>query len=471
MGRRFNKKTAQTFSVVHRAHDDAHFYDNEVSEHVLVPLKGGNRNKTSAIDTPVVKLSQKKIFSTSELEKSLNGEEIKKIRANEGLAAQFGIYFDDSKYDYMQHLKPIGDGEGVFIEKNSNNNKSSALSKNKNIEVLFGDQVPSDRKRNVNFDEGENVPTDLKGFQPDMDPRLREVMEALDDEEYLERRKDEEDQEIIGYEDDDEDLFADLLKSGEVEDEDEFYYGSDADQYYDDDDYDEWDLDNYKDEYDAKYDSDNQREVEAHEMLYNEGEAPEGADGKVSFASTNWGLVLKFKSENKKKENDWDSDDEFDEEEEDVLGELPPMGGASTTSTAKKSKSKSKLRKKKGAMSDTSAFSMSSSALFRTEGLTLLDDKYEQLAKKFEDDDDEAEEEYKEFDMALERQDLEGLLDDFLDNYELEKGGRKLVKKNEDRHRIQEAADSVSRGKVAARRKKEKELSGLGNSFNGLTLN
>ena len=37
MPRRFNKKTATTFNVVHRAHDDARFYDDEASEHVLVP--------------------------------------------------------------------------------------------------------------------------------------------------------------------------------------------------------------------------------------------------------------------------------------------------------------------------------------------------------------------------------------------------------------------------------------------------
>ena len=48
------------------------------------------------------------------------------------------------------------------------------------------------------------------------------------------------------------------------------------------------------------------------------------------------------------------------------------------------------MRKKKGAMTDTSSFSMSSSALFRTEGLTLLDDRYEQLNKKFEDDEEKS---------------------------------------------------------------------------------
>ena len=43
----------------------------------------------------------------STLEKEL-GEQMHEIRNNEGEAALYGITFDDSKYDYMQHLKPMG---------------------------------------------------------------------------------------------------------------------------------------------------------------------------------------------------------------------------------------------------------------------------------------------------------------------------------------------------------------------------
>lgn len=424
MGRRFNKKTAQTFSVVHRAHDDALFYDNEALEHVLVPLEGGNQRTRSKI------LSTKKVFNTSQLALALSEHDVKKIRANEGLAAQYGIYFDDSQYDYMQHLRPTGDAEAVVIEAKPAK-ASSGRRERGDIGALFGDQLPSEAKRHVAYDEGQNVPNELAGFNPDMDPRLREVLEALEDEEYLERRKDEDAHDIEGYEDDDDALFADLLGSGEVAPE-EFYYGSDA-EYQDGD---EWDLDNYKDEFDARYGSD-----ASFDEAYNAGEAPEGAEAPVAVR-TGWERDFdKFRAA-KKGANEWDSDDEF--EEDDEVGELPTV--------ATKAKSRGKLRRKKGAMSDTSEFSMSSLANFRTEGLTLLDDKYEQLAKKFEE---EPEEEYQEFDMALERQDLEGMLDDFLENYETEKGGRRLVKKSETRHKIQEAADLVSRGKVAAKRQRE----------------
>lgn len=184
-------------------------------------------------------------------------------------------------------------------------------------------------------------------------------------------------------------------------------------------------MDNYEDEYNKKY----------------ELGVPEDEDGELpDGVNQDWQRdFMKFKKDTKHKANDWDSDDEFEEEEEDEVPDLPSISG-------NKKISKTKMRKKKGAMTDTSSFSMSSSALFRTEGLTLLDDRYEQLNKKFEDDE---EKEHKPFNMEEERHDLEGMLDEFLDNYELESGGRKLVKKDEEKKKLQKAASSVSKGKAA----------------------
>ena len=103
-------------------------------------------------------------------------------------------------------------------------------------------------------------------------------------------------------------------------------------------------------------------------------------------------------------------------------------------------------------MTDTSSFSMSSSALFRTEGLSLLDDRFEKLQLNYDDED---EEEQAEFDMSNQRQDFENMLDDFLDNHELEKGGRRIVKKDAAKTKLQKAADSVSRGKLAKKKNKK----------------
>lgn len=432
MPRKFDKKNAKTFSVVHRSHDDALFYDNDASAHVLVPAPSRKDQKPAPT---------KKVYSTAELAQKLSPEDLKAVRNNEGLAAQYGVYFDDSKYDYMQHLRPIGETQDAVFIAASNEEEAP---KKKDITELFKDQLPLANTNTADHDL-ESIPAEFRGFNPDLDPRLREMLEALEDEAYIDENEPGEG---------DDDIFAQLLQSGELEDEDDFYYGSDADH---NDDYDEWDLDNYKEEY-QKYDSDQ-------EKLYNEGEEPEDAVAPP-VASTGWEQDFKqFKKESKNNQNDWDSDDEFDEEEGDVLPDLPSFD--------QKKILKTKLRKKKGAMTDTSSFSMSSSAVFRTEGLTLLDDRYEQLAKKFEEDEDTNV--YDDFSMENERSDLEGMLDDFLDNYELESGGRRIVKKDAEKKRLQEAADSVSRGKLAARRKNEKEAKSdpfgkLGGSFGNLKI-
>lgn len=396
--KKFDKKTAQKYNVVHRSHEDSLFFDNDASAHVLVAQPKTGRELQE----------ERKIYSAAELEKQLTKEELAAIRGNEGLAAQYGIFFDDSNYDYMQHLKPMGNTDSVFIA------KEEKPEPKKNIEALFKEALPSETQRTVTHDTFENIPLELQGFQPEMDSRLREVLEALEDEAYIDEEAEEGD------------IFADLLGSGQVEE----------DEFYDDEEYDEWDLDNYDDEFEG-YESEDVEVVNP----YNAGEAPEQA---VNVVSTGWERDFeKFKSATKNAENDWDSDNEF-EDEEDVVGELPTVAGK---------KKKNRIRKKMGAMTDTTSFSMTSSALFRTEGLTLLDDRYEQLAKKFEAEDEEPE--HKEFDMNLERQDFEGMLDDFLDNYELEKGGRRLVKKDTKIQAIKDAADSVSKTKLAARRKKE----------------
>ncbi|SGZ49633.1 CIC11C00000001011 [Sungouiella intermedia] len=439
-GKKFDKKTAQTFNIVHRSHEDSLYFDNDASKHVLVPAK--ERHKTI---TKHSKNGQpKKILNTAELEQSLTKEELASIRENEGLAAQYGIFFDDSKYDYMQHLRPIGQAaNAVFIAK-----KEDEKPQKKNIEDMIKDALPSEKTRRVTHDTFENIPRELRGFNPDMDPRLREVLEALEDEAYVE-----------GEEKEGPDMFADLLQSGEVEDEEEFYEGSD---------YDEWDMDNYDDEFDQYALDYEPQDVELINP-YGEGEAPEGVVGAAEatgLVSNAWEQDFKkFKHTTRNETNDWDSDDDFDEEdgevaeENDVVGDLPAIG---------KKKPKNKIRKKMGAMTDTSAFSMTSSALFRSEGLTLLDDRYEQLVKKFEED--EEEEEPQEFNMKEERQDFEGMLDDFLDNYELERGGRKLVKKDATLHAIRDAADSVSKSKLAARRKKQTSMGSLGGSFGNLRI-
>jgi protein LTV1 len=150
-----------------------------------------------------------------------------------GQAALYGVFYDDSEYDYTQHLKPIGATDAVFMEAPGKKEKPKRLDdssmfkdndedrpqKNPNLFELPADVLPS----NVEMPVGVmNQNTGLEnGLQPDMDPRLREILEALSDEEYVEND--------LG-----DDFFEELNAEGEAYDpyEDEEYY--DSEEYYDD---------------------------------------------------------------------------------------------------------------------------------------------------------------------------------------------------------------------------------------------
>ncbi|ODQ82023.1 hypothetical protein BABINDRAFT_160233 [Babjeviella inositovora NRRL Y-12698] len=461
--RRFDKKKAQTYAMVFRSHEDPLFHDTEAPEHVFVAVDNPNEARKASVLAAKSQEAAKRRFNTGkELELDFE-EQIAQgsIRPNEGEAAVYGITYDDSKYDYMQHLKPIGRGDGVFMPK-----KGVEDVKKNTGELVFRDDAPDIRQLveekellaapsqvqvKATYQDQQNVQDAIAGFRPDMDPRLREVLEALNDEAYLDESHDV----------DDGDVFGDLLQGGEA-DEAEFF----GDEYEED-----WDLDNFEDEY-SQYDEPEQREYVEQQQ---KSENPE--------TNQDWESHFKlFKQKQKAVANDWDSDDDFEAEEaeEDQVGDLPEFGA--------KKVSKTKQRKKKGAMTDTSAFSMTSSALFRTEGLTLLDDRYDRLVKStykkslsgFGNEDrygedgevaysSEEEEEYTPFEMANERPDFENMLDDFLDNYELE-GGRRLVPKDAEIQKLKDASDLVSKGKLAAKRNqmKTKGVNGITTGLNAL---
>ncbi|KAG7894736.1 hypothetical protein KL905_002406 [Ogataea polymorpha] len=377
-----DKKTAQSYALLHRAHEDPLYYDEEAGERVLVPIEKSKRNVRERLETK------------QDLQKELDSKIAQgDIRKNEGEAALYGITYDDSQYDYMQHLKPIGeDKTGIFIARED---------KPKKVELPTA-LLPSKETVKYDYQRQQNIQDEIAGFKPDMNPDLREVLEALEDEAYIDPDQDEDDVDVFGT------LLGgkpEVVKDSEYEE------------------YDEWDMDNYEDEY-GDYDS---------------NEEGENFDWEKDFS--------RFKKEQSRTKvaNDWDSDDEFDDEDE--VGSLPDLGA-----TAMKSKSsKKKERRRKGAKTDTSSYSMSSSALCRTEQMTIIDDKFDVMKERYEQDE---EEEYEPFAFENERQDLAALVDDFLDNYTLEKGGRKIVKKDRELEKIQRAADSVSQSKLALRRKK-----------------
>ncbi|KAI5277189.1 hypothetical protein KEM54_005072, partial [Ascosphaera aggregata] len=71
--------------------------------------------------------------------------------------------------------------------------------------------------RKTTYQDQQNVPDAIAGFQPDMDPRLREALMALEDDAYVD-------------EDGENDIFDQLIADGEEVDPDEF-----RDTYIEDD--------------------------------------------------------------------------------------------------------------------------------------------------------------------------------------------------------------------------------------------
>ncbi|KAK9762883.1 Protein ltv1 [Basidiobolus ranarum] len=321
-----DRKNARHFEVVHRSQRDPLAGDGETSTRVL----------REVVDLNVAKKEnrEERRLVTQEITET---EEERERRV--GQAALYGVYFDDTKYDYTQHLRTIGENpDAVFV---AAPNKQEKV-KHSGIQFLDDDvqSISSRRERKVTFDLPQDVlpseyelstglmnqsalPDGLQGLQPDMDPELRAVLEALDDEDCVE------DGSI------DEDFIKALDEEGD--------YVEEYDDYYSDEEED----------------------------------------------STGWANVRRYKKES------------YDSDEEDTR----------TIGTS---------------------FSMSSSVMFRNDKLTLLDEQFDKIEKEYEVDSSEDSDSHNDSDSENhkpEREDLEDILDEFLDKYELV--GKKMVPKLE----------------------------------------
>lgn len=417
MGKKWiDKKTAVKFAVVNRSHEDPLYYADDKAA-VLVPIdeKGKKRHH----------IKKNRVENLKNLENDIkeSGEE---VRDNEGEAAEYGIPFDDTKYDYMQHLRPIEpSSNSVFIPKKSKDDHKSKEVKFKLKQELMDNEQSAGTELS-NYKQQQSIPDELSGFNPDLNSDVREAMVALEDDAYLDRTQDQDDTDVFG-----------ILLTGEKQKDltlqqydalDEKEKAKHAQE--------QWDLDQYEN---------------------NDVDNPEDFDWEKDFK--------KFKQAEKygKVKNDWDSDDDFDDvddsneedENRDTVGNLPDF-----KSSKHKSKSK-KARRKKGAMTDTSSYSMSSSAMCRTEQMTVIDDRFDVMKKKYEKDDENDDEPKRAFDYNDERSDFKGLIDDFLDSYE-EKSGH-VVKKNKEAARYRDAADEASNTKLARRRRKQRTMKKSGN--------
>ncbi|CDH58466.1 low temperature viability protein [Lichtheimia corymbifera JMRC:FSU:9682] len=185
-----DRKQAKHYHVVHRSQRDPLIHDADASDRVLKEVIPPNMLKHK---------TQEEIDAVKYKPVQLNQDEIDR-RVSQATAQ--GIYFDDvGDYDYTQHLKTIGDStEAVFLEapQREEKPKKSAAGgdlmfkedqKERQVIELPADAMPSSIERNIGAMA--NVTGLEGGLQPDMDPRLREVLEALEDDEYADGQVDE----------------------------------------------------------------------------------------------------------------------------------------------------------------------------------------------------------------------------------------------------------------------------------------
>lgn len=142
-----DKKTAQKFKVVHRSQRDPLQADAESAQHVLVPA--GTEGIPDGNDTSEASREEK---------------------------TKYGIYYDDD-YDYLQHLRPRGEGMLIMAE---DFGPPRPKPKPKQPDDIFGIKLPSEvlpskYEEDIGMLNKGVLP---RGPQPDWDP---DIVACLDD--------------------------------------------------------------------------------------------------------------------------------------------------------------------------------------------------------------------------------------------------------------------------------------------------
>jgi len=351
------------------------------------------------------------------------GSDAGSIRANEGEAANYGVYYDDTEYDYMQHLRDLGSGAAdvVFVESTASLNKSKGKQKqsladalsemelqDRSTDLLDEDILPSKNLKRTTYQAQQDVPDSIAGFQPDMDPRLREVLEALDDEAYV---------------DDDDDVFKELAKDGEEIDDYEF------EQTYPEDDEDGWE-------------SDDTAKPDKEDRVVDEEEVPQLVEVKTD----------QLEGTDKSKSEDWLQ--EFKKFQKDQKTERKPAFPSQSeiqSSILSTTTNGGRRKKRKGALTSQSGYSMTSSSLVRTEQLTILDARFDKIEEEYNADMDDGGSVSAVSTSSVHgplRSDFDNIMDEFLEGYSMQ--GKRHVKKGKHQDGIAQL-DEIRRGLGPAR--------------------
>ncbi|KAJ5804023.1 uncharacterized protein N7518_000326 [Penicillium psychrosexuale] len=383
-----DKKNASKFQLFHRSQNDPLIHDTSAEDRFLYQVGG-------PAPAPASNTSKKTLPNLSDLQSEYGDS----ARKNEGEAANYGVYYDDSSYDYMQHLRDLGSGSGdaYFVEAKNEKAKGRAGRGMKLEDALrqvslvdkdtygsgasvgpslYGSQYGDMRSttssfiRKPTYQDQQNVPDAIAGFKPDMDPRLREALEALEDEAFVE------DGDADG-------IFGELTANAEEMDE-----GDWEDSLFDDEVDDEgWESDATEkapvqpDSTEAHRSTEDELPEESVKPPMDAGEMPEPDKPAPDMQPTDQSWMnefAKFKKDAK-------------------AGNAPAPAAptiaasqtmASTTFTA--GGTPIRRKKRKGALTNPSAYSMTSSALARTAGHRLLDDRFDKVEQLYAlDEEDE----------------------------------------------------------------------------------
>ncbi|KAK0265583.1 hypothetical protein B0A54_02362 [Friedmanniomyces endolithicus] len=373
-----DRKNATTFSLVHRAQNDPLIHDENAPSMVFAEKQTSTArpqeddypySDTGSAISGTSSYRSNKVRQRGDLEEEFGGG----FKPNEGQAAQHGVFYDDTEYDYMQHMRDLGGVEGGVTWVDSSAAPAKGKGKQKLEDALrdmgldgrssvAGESVASSSARSLlpeevlpsefvtrrTYQDQQDVPDEIAGFQPDMDPRLRQVLEALDDEEYV---------------DDEEDVFGELTRDGYEIERDEWERLGEQ-QVFDDDE--GWESDHTV------------RAASPHPagepvaLQLDDGEAavpPADTQAQPPADPTSGAWLDEFK---KFKQSTKPSDKPI------PAHPTPSALDASVLSSLASGRHK----KRKGAKTSTTNYSMTSSALFRTDQQTLLDSRFDKILER-----------------------------------------------------------------------------------------
>lgn len=396
-----NNPTTQTFQLLYRSQNDPLLNDENAGDRALFPI---GRGKNAPASSSSSSAAQDRAIHLADLEEG-DDLDFESMRDNEGEAAEYGVYFDDTKYDYMQHLRDLneGGGESYFVdalptkvkgEKNSKGKQAMRLEdalaqvnihdEEDSVAPSLIDASSSTFSRTTKkrlLEAQQDVPDEIAGFQPDMDPRLREALEALEDDAYVDDK-------------DDEDVFAELGLDGQNNGE--------------------LDLDEFEGEGDIFAENDgwesDATEKASEQVMQSEMKMQPpstisaiDANGEPRTLDAGEQLNQHTAATASAEDGDWLRDFAKYKRDAAVSKKAAPVQAGSIAASGVQDRAPSlytlngtplRQKKRKGAQTNPSAYSMTSSSLNRGPGLELLDRRFDQVEKMYSlDEGDEFDEE------------------------------------------------------------------------------